>query len=79
MPCQEDAHLIFQTCQVDTIIKTLSFLCIAPRPPALGFSCQVLCLGHTLVLSGDLRTSCGSEFRQPVWQGAGVQDGSPHW
>lgn len=30
MPCQEDTRLIFQTCQVDAVIKTLSCLCTAP-------------------------------------------------
>lgn len=59
MPCQEDARLIFQTCQVDTVIKTLSCFCIAPHSLALVPSCQALCSGHMLAAFGDLRSLCG--------------------
>lgn len=52
MPCQEDARLIFQTCQVDTVIKTLSCLCTAPHP-SLRSSWQALCSGHMLAILGD--------------------------
>lgn len=38
MPCQEDARLSFQTCQVDTVIKTLSCLRTAPTPTPTPFS-----------------------------------------
>lgn len=31
MPCQEDACLLFQTRQVDTVITTVSRLCTAPQ------------------------------------------------
>lgn len=59
MRCQEEARLILQTCQVDTVIKTLSCLCTAPTFSALVPSCQACCSGHTLAASGDLRTLCG--------------------